>query len=61
MRLVVLDNQCTGNPAYAGEQDNDPVNNTDCVAGSDTINPLLTPPAPTVKAAEFQVYTSALK
>jgi extracellular elastinolytic metalloproteinase len=30
IRLVVLDNQCTGNPAYAGEQDNDPTNSTDC-------------------------------
>jgi hypothetical protein len=33
--LVVLDNQCTGGPAYAGEQDADPLNVTDCKAGSD--------------------------
>ena len=26
--------QCTGGPAYAGEQDNDPTNSTDCTANS---------------------------
>ena len=35
MRLVALENQCTGAPAYAGEQDDDPANDTDCKAGSD--------------------------
>jgi extracellular elastinolytic metalloproteinase len=35
IRLVVLDNQCTGNPAFRGEQDNDPSNATDCVDASD--------------------------
>jgi hypothetical protein len=34
VRLVVLTNQCTGNPAYQTEQDNDPTNDTDCRLGS---------------------------
>jgi hypothetical protein len=35
IRLVVKDNQCTGNALYHGEQDNDPTNATDCVSASD--------------------------
>ena len=35
VRLVVLQNQCTGTAAYAGEQDADPLNATDCKTGSD--------------------------
>jgi extracellular elastinolytic metalloproteinase len=35
IRLVVLENQCIGNEQYRGEQDNDPVNNTDCLSASD--------------------------
>lgn len=35
IRFVVLENQCSGTPAYAGEQDNDPTNSTDCKANSD--------------------------
>ena len=35
IRLFVLENQCTGYAGYAGEQDNDPVNNTDCKTASD--------------------------
>jgi uncharacterized repeat protein (TIGR01451 family) len=57
LKLVVLQNQCTGTPAYQGDQDNDPTNDSDCVAGSSTTNPLLTPKAPTVKAAELQAYS----
>jgi len=34
VRLVILQNQCTGQPAYAGEQDNDPLNPTDCNTSS---------------------------
>jgi extracellular elastinolytic metalloproteinase len=30
VRLVVLANQCTGGPAYQGDQDDDPLNSTDC-------------------------------
>ncbi len=35
LRLKVLTNQCTGGPDFAGEQDNDPLNDTDCQLGSD--------------------------
>jgi extracellular elastinolytic metalloproteinase len=48
VRLVVLTNQCTGGPAYAGDQDDDPANTTDCTAGS--------PQAFNVRAAELQVF-----
>ncbi len=34
VRLVVLETQCTGGPDYAGEQDNDPLNATDCTTAS---------------------------
>src|SRR6185436_17713392 len=30
VRLRVLTNQCTGNPLYAGEQENDPRSASDC-------------------------------
>ncbi len=48
VRLVALENQCTGTAAYAGEQDNDPANSTDCKANSDADL--------SVRAAELQVY-----
>ena len=48
VRLVALENQCTGTPAYAGEQDNDPTNDTDCKTGSDADL--------SVRAAELQVF-----
>src|SRR4051794_35716423 len=34
IRLVVLTNQCTGAAEFQGEQDSDPVNDTDCRLGS---------------------------
>ncbi len=34
VRLVVVTNQCTGNPDFQGEQDADPSNGTDCQEGS---------------------------
>ncbi len=50
LRLVVLENQCTGFAGYAGELDNDPINDTDCKSGSDrgTIS----------HVAEFQAFTT---
>ena len=48
VRLVVLENQCTGFEGYAGEQDNDPTNNTDCKSGSDR--------GTIVHAAELEVF-----
>ena len=50
VRLVSLENQCTGGPDYAGEQDNDPVNPTDCATGSDAGTEL--------HAAELEVRSS---
>ena len=49
VRLVALQNQCTGGPAYQGEQDNDPVNATDCDTASTQ--------GTVVRAAELQVYS----
>ncbi len=51
LRLVVLENQCTGFAGYAGEQDNDPLNNTDCKTGSDR--------GTIVHVAELQAFGSA--
>jgi hypothetical protein len=48
VRLVALDNQCTGFAGYAGEQDSDPTNDTDCATASDR--------GTIVHAAELQVY-----
>jgi extracellular elastinolytic metalloproteinase len=48
VRLVVLTNQCTGAPDYQGDQDDDPINVTDCSAGS--VQDL------TVRVAEVQVF-----
>jgi extracellular elastinolytic metalloproteinase len=49
LRIRVLTSQCTGNPLYAGEQDNDPRANTDCATAS--------PTAAQVRIAEVQVFT----
>ncbi len=49
VKFRVLTNQCTGTPAYQGEQDNDPSNVTDCSAGSARENE--------VRAAELQVFS----
>lgn len=48
IKFVVLENQCSGAPDYAGEQDNDPTNDTDCKAASDRDS--------ISHAAELQVY-----
>jgi hypothetical protein len=49
VRLVVLHNQCTGASVYHGELDNDPLNPTDCISGSDQDT--------VVQASEFQVFS----
>ncbi|MEV6928944.1 M36 family metallopeptidase [Dactylosporangium sp. NPDC051485] len=51
VRVVVLSSQCTGNPFYAGEQDNDPRANTDCATNSPFRNE--------VRIAEVQVFGSS--
>ncbi|ABL81322.1 MULTISPECIES: M36 family metallopeptidase [unclassified Nocardioides] len=48
IRFVVLENQCTGYAGYAGEQDNDPINDTDCKTAADR--------GTIVHAAELQVF-----
>ena len=48
IRFVALENQCTGFAGYAGEQDADPTNDTDCKSASDR--------GSIVHAAELQVY-----
>ncbi|MDP9794326.1 hypothetical protein J2S43_002838 [Catenuloplanes nepalensis] len=48
LRLEVRDSQCTGNPRYAGEQDNDPAAGTDCATNSAFRDQ--------VRVAEFQAY-----
>ncbi|WP_306205235.1 M36 family metallopeptidase [Actinoplanes sp. RD1] len=50
VKLRVLTNQCTGNPAYAGEQENDPRSLSDCATGA--------PAAANTVASEFQVFTN---
>ncbi|WP_223166803.1 M36 family metallopeptidase [Nonomuraea sp. SYSU D8015] len=47
--LRVVSSQCTGNPLYAGEQDNDPNSATDCATAS--------PQREHVRAAEFQAFS----
>ena len=49
LRLVTLENQCTGYAGYAGELDNDPLNPTDCRTGSDR--------GTIVHAAELQAFS----
>jgi extracellular elastinolytic metalloproteinase len=49
VKFVVVANQCTGQPSYAGDQDNDPNNNADCNASVR---------ASEVHAAELQVFGS---
>ena len=48
VKLVVDTNQCTGQTSYQGDQDNDPTNNSDCLA---------TTRADEVHASELQVFT----
>jgi extracellular elastinolytic metalloproteinase len=49
LMVRVLTNQCTGTPAYAGQQHNDPRANSDCTTGNPTV-------AQTVRIAEFQAF-----
>jgi extracellular elastinolytic metalloproteinase len=52
VRLVALENQCTGFDGYAGDQDLDPTNDTDCKTGSDRDS--------IVHASELQVFGTEL-
>jgi hypothetical protein len=50
LQLRVVTNQCTGGYKFHGDQDADPLNNSDCVSGSTSDN--------AVRAAELQVFSS---
>ena len=52
VRLVALENQCTGFDGYAGDQDADATNDTDCTSGSDRDS--------IVHASELQVFGTEL-
>jgi hypothetical protein len=56
VRLVVRDNQCTGQDSFQGDQDNDPGNNSDCRVGNPGAG--LPPRHTEVHAAELQVQSS---
>ena len=49
LMLRALTTQCTGNPLYAGEQDNDPNSATDCATAG--------PQREHLRAAEFQAFS----
>jgi extracellular elastinolytic metalloproteinase len=54
VQIRVLHNQCTGNTAFQGEQDADPLNPTDCRIG----DPVVLPPVnDEVHVAELQVFS----
>ncbi len=53
-QLRVVTNQCTGGPAYQGEQDNDPTDMTDCDTG--TVGGTPATAGRTVRAAELQLF-----
>jgi len=54
VRLAVVTNQCTGGPAYQGDQDDDPANSTDC---DETTLPGFNVNGTRVRAAELQVFS----
>jgi hypothetical protein len=56
VRLVVRDNQCTGQESFQGDQDNDPGNNSDCRVGNAGAG--LPPRHTEVHAAELQIQSS---
>ena len=51
VRFVVKTSQCTGGPAFQGDQDADPTNNADCPTATVATTKF-------VRAAEFQVFRS---
>jgi extracellular elastinolytic metalloproteinase len=53
----VVSNQCTGNPAFQGEQDQDPAASTDCRTASTGNPPNQIPVANQVRVAELQLFS----
>jgi extracellular elastinolytic metalloproteinase len=60
VKFVVKANQCTGQPSYNGDQDNDPNNNADCTSFVPQAPPNPPPPprSTEVHATELQVFGS---
>jgi extracellular elastinolytic metalloproteinase len=67
VRIVVLDNQCTGNTAFHGDQDSDPTSGSDCRLGSPgagtvpvfgDLPQVVAPRDNEVHIAELQVFSS---
>jgi extracellular elastinolytic metalloproteinase len=54
VQLRVLEKQCTGTPAFRGDQDDDPRHDTDCVTGSAALTDVSQ--GQVVRAAELQVF-----
>jgi extracellular elastinolytic metalloproteinase len=54
VKFVVKTNQCTGQPSYNGDQDNDPNNNSDCRVGQ----PPFVPRNTEVHASELQILSA---
>ena len=54
VKLRVLQTQCTGTPAFRGDQDDDPRHDTDCVTGSTAVFGFSQ--GEIVRAAELQVF-----
>jgi hypothetical protein len=54
VQLRVLENQCTGTPAYRGDRDDDPRHDTDCVTGSAAV--VGVSQGEVIRAAELQVF-----
>ena len=57
VRLVVLANQCTGNPTFKGESEDDPASVSDCTVGG----PATPRRDQQVRAAELQAFTDQPK
>jgi extracellular elastinolytic metalloproteinase len=57
VKFVVAANQCTGQPSYQGDQDNDPNNNSDCRIGQ----PPFVPRDTEVHATELQLLSGQAK
>ncbi len=58
VRMVVLDNQCTGNREYHGDQDEDPLVVSDCRTQGVPDEAVFAPQDGTVRAAELQVFSA---
>jgi len=58
VKFVVDANQCTGQPSYQGDQDNDPNNNSDCRIGNP---PVFMPRNTEVHATELQLLSGQAK